>query len=94
MTEIIYISLHQNDCCITMGSDERYFHVSVGSVHKPQCPQDSVHKPQTHFVFTRRTSYMLLRSLTAHMLHVIVNSPFIACIFNIIEVIVQELCES
>ena len=31
---IIYLSLHchhQNDSCIKMGSDERYFNVSVGS---------------------------------------------------------------
>ena len=32
--EIIFLSLHcrhQNDFCITMGSDERHFNVSVGS---------------------------------------------------------------
>ena len=31
--EIIYLSLHnhQNDSCITIGSDESYFNVSVGS---------------------------------------------------------------
>ena len=32
--EIIYLSLHcyhQNDSCITMGSDESHFNVSVGS---------------------------------------------------------------
>ena len=32
--EIIYLSLHchhQNDCCITMGSDESHFNLSVGS---------------------------------------------------------------
>ena len=32
--EIIYLSLHchhQNDSCVTMGSDESHFNVSVGS---------------------------------------------------------------
>ena len=44
--EIIYLSLHchhQNDSCITMGSDESHFNVSVGSDGQSQ---DSVHKPQ------------------------------------------------
>ena len=34
MREIIYLSLHchhQNDSCITMGSNESHFNVSVGS---------------------------------------------------------------
>ena len=44
--EIIYLSLHchhQNDSCITMGSDESHFNVSVESDGQSQ---DSVHKPQ------------------------------------------------
>ena len=28
---IIYLSLHQNDSCVKMGSEESHFNVSVGS---------------------------------------------------------------
>ena len=46
--DVIYLSLHchhQNDSCITMGSDESYFNVPLRR-DKVTRSQDSVHRPQ------------------------------------------------
>ena len=68
------------------------FYVSVGSDGQSQKTVSTNHN---HLLFYSSDFLLdfavLLRSLTTHMLHVIVNdcedSPFIACIFNIIEVV-------
>ena len=68
--EIIYLSLHchhQNDSCITMGSDESHFNVSLIVRDKVtrQCPQTTTfeEKGQPKQV---RTEIPLLTSLTPY----------------------------
>ena len=68
--EIIYLSLHchhQNDSCITMGSDERHFNVSLIVRDKVtrQCPQTTTFEEKGEPKWIR-TEVPLFTSLTPY----------------------------
>ena len=66
--EIIYLSLHQNDFCTKMGSDESHFNVSLIVRDKVtrQCPQTTTFEQKGGEPKQIQTEVPLLTTLTPY----------------------------